>query len=111
MKDIPAFNTKSPFAIYFLRNDVSPKTLTEELTRMMEHMITIEAEKCRIAEEKGSGEEEEELLQSVPKMILWKYSPKLPGTDFSAITGGDTSGRAREGRKVWHIEIEAHYKM
>ena len=110
VKDIPAFNTESPFAIYFLCNDVSPKTLTAELARMMEHTIAIETEKRRIAKENGNGEEEEELLQSVPKMILRKYPPKLPGADFSAITGGDTSGRAREGRKVWHIEIEAQFK-
>ncbi len=31
VKDIAAFNTESPFAIYFLCNDVSPKVLTEEL--------------------------------------------------------------------------------
>ena len=110
VKDIPAFNTESPFAIYFLSNDIGPKTLSEELTRMMESTIAIESKKRRIAMENGDGGEDEALLQSVPKMILRKYPPKLPGADFSALTGGDTSGRAREGRKVWHIEIEAQYK-
>ena len=44
VKDIPAFNTESPFSIYFLCNDIGPKTLTEELTRMVENTITIESE-------------------------------------------------------------------
>ena len=110
VKEISAFNTESPFAIYFLSNDIGPKVLTEELTRIFETTIMIDKVMRKAAEERGDGADGDELLQTVPKMVLRKYPPKLLGADYSALTGGDTSGRAKEGRKVWHIEIEGQYK-
>ena len=111
VKEISAFNTESPFAIYFLSNGIGPKVLTEELTRIFETTIMIDKDMHRAAEERGDGVNGGETLQAVPKMVLRKYPPKLLGADYSALTGGDTSGRAKEGRKVWHIEIEGQYKQ
>ena len=110
VKEISAFNMESPFAIYFLSNDIGPKVLTEELKRILENTITIDKDMRKAAEEREDGVDGGEMLQTVPKMVLRKYPHKLPGADYSALTGGDTSGRAKEGRKVWHIEIEGQYK-
>ena len=104
-KEILAFNTESPFAIYFLCNDIGPKVLTAELTRILENMIVIDNEMRSVARKQEDEEEGEATLQMVPKMVLRKYPPKLQGADFLALIWGETSGRAKEGRKMWHIEI------
>ena len=70
VKEILAFNRESPFAIYFLCNDISPKLLTAELTRILENTIAMNNEMQRGATEQGDGDEEEETLQAVPEMVL-----------------------------------------
>ncbi len=44
MRETLVFNTKSPFKIYFLCNDISSKVLTAELIRMLEKTFSIDKE-------------------------------------------------------------------
>ncbi len=98
-KEIQAFNTFSPFVIFYLYNNTSIQTVTAEFKRIMEEAI-------KMLEEEGTIDEQERMI-CVPEFAFRKFLPKLPGAEPEEYAG--LKPRQAAARKAWHLEMELHH--
>ena len=97
-KEIQAFNTFSPFVIFYLFNGISVHTIMAEFKRMMEEAI-------KMLEEEAMGDEER--IAFVPPFAFRKSLPKLPGSDPEEYAG--LKPRQAANRRAWHLEMETQH--
>ena len=98
-KGIQAFNTLSPFVIFYLYNNTSVQTVMGEFRRMME-------DATKLLEEEG-GSEDQATIHVVPNFAFRKSFPKLPGADPEDFAG--LKPRQAAARKAWHLEMEVQH--
>ena len=97
-KEIQAFNTMSPFVIFYLYNNTSVQTVMAEFRRMMEEAIKL------LEEADGTDPLE---MQGVPNFAFRKSFPKLPGAEPEEFAG--LKPRQAAARKAWHVEMEVQH--
>ena len=98
-KEIQAFNTFSPFVIFYLYNNTSVLTVKAEFKKIMEKSI-------KLLEEEGMTDEQERVT-CVPEFAFRNSLPKLPGSDPEEYVG--LKPRQTAARKAWHLEMETHH--
>jgi len=92
-KEIQAFNTMSPFVIFYLYNGTSVHTLVEEFRKML-------VEAMKMLEDDAMVDDGERIMV-LPPFTFWKSLPKLPGLNpeeyvgLKSSAGGDKEGLAR----------------
>ena len=98
-KEIQAFNTFSPFVIFYLYNNISVHTIMAEFRRMMEEAIKLVEEEAMV--------DEQERITALPPFAFRKSLPKLPGMDPEEYAGLKPKQAAT--RRAWHIEMETQH--
>lgn len=99
IKEIPAFNTVSPFVIFYLCNTVSTARIAEELKKMLRMGINLLADQ-------GMEDGEAPTLM-LPPFALRKNLPNLPGLDPKVYN--HLTQRQKQSRRAWHLEMETHH--
>ncbi len=99
IKEIVAFNTISPFAIFYLSNLVSSTIISAELRKILEMGI-------KLINETEMGEDESPVV-AVPPFALRKALPNLPGLDPAVYN--QLTNKQKASRRVWHVEMESHH--
>ena len=98
-KEIQAFNTFSPFVIFYLYTNISVHTIMAEFKKMMEEAITLVEEDAMV--------DDQERITALPPFAFRKSLPKLPGMDPEEYSGLKPKQAAT--RRAWHIEMETQH--
>jgi hypothetical protein len=98
-KEIQAFNTYSPFVIFYLYHGTLVQTILAEFRRLMEEGV-------KLLVEKAMGDEP--VIQAVPPFAFWKSLPKLLGQDLSEYSGLTPWQVAT--RRAWHLEMDTQHE-
>jgi hypothetical protein len=98
-KEIQAFNTFSPFVIFYLYNGISVHTIMAEFKRMMEEAIKLLEDEAMV--------DDQARITRVPPFAFRKSLPKLPGSDPEEYAG--LKPRQAANRRAWHLEMETQH--
>ncbi len=101
-KDIQAFNTSTPFVLFYLHTNIMQETITAEFQKIMEEGILLLDD--------GPPDENYTSVLTVPTFTLQKRQPKLPGLDPREYNKLKLTTKQTNSRRVWHLEVETQHQ-